>query len=234
MGGPWRRLYDRLPRAGIAALMVASLALAACKAGSSGSGERPAPGGASHLGATSTTAGSPRPDSRAGWASGVAQRVPSTQSAPETPITTAAAARAAGCPLTRPDPSFEAPPPAPARPPDAYRSGWYGTRDLWTMVDRSGEVWQHLPRDGRGFGQKTFWWSSDWDVNDELEPAIDINGRRLDGPGSFRVGPPGTNAQADFGVAMLQGIEIPSRGCWEITAGYRSATLSIVVWVEDN
>ena len=102
------------------------------------------------------------------------------------------------------------------------------------MVDRSGEVWQHLPKDGRALGQKTFWWSSDWDVNHELEPAIEITGRRLDGPGSFRVGPPGTNAQADFGVAMLQGVEIPSRGCWEITAGYRSATLSIVVWVEDN
>jgi len=63
-----------------------------------------------------------------------------------------------------------------------------------------------------------------------FEPTIIVTGRRLDGPGAFTFGP-GTNASADFGTAMLVGIDIPSYGCWELTARYRLATLSYVVAV---
>jgi len=67
------------------------------------------------------------------------------------------------------------------------------------MLRRAGEVWYNLPRATDGFGQKTFWWSADWDVANELQPAISVTGRRLDGPGRFTSPGPGTNATADFG-----------------------------------
>jgi hypothetical protein len=137
---------------------------------------------------------------------------------------------AATCAVTRPRPVFKAPKPFPVRPPAYYQSDWYGSSDLWTMLDHQGEVWQHLPTSPSGLTQKTFWWSQDWVAADEPEPAITVTGRRLDGPGTFSFGP-GTNATADFGTAMLVGIDIPTPGCWEITASYRTATLSFVASV---
>jgi len=57
-----------------------------------------------------------------------------------------------------------------------------------------------------------------------------VEGTRLDGDGTFRFGP-GTNASADFGTAMLVGIEVPTAGCWRLTATYRDRYLSYVVLV---
>ena len=151
-----------------------------------------------------------------------------SQSAAATPTPSPGAA--AACAVTRPEPVFKAPKPFPVRPPAYYRSDWYGSGHLWTMLDHDGETWQHLPTSPSGLTQKTFWWSQDWIAADEPEPAISVTGHRLDGPGGFSFGP-GTNATADFGTAMLVGIEIPTAGCWEITARYRTATLSYVVSV---
>ena len=89
-----------------------------------------------------------------------------------------------------------------------------------------------LPQSAGGLTQKTFWWSADWAPTGQPEPAITVTGRRLDGPGSFSFGP-GTNASADFGTAMLVGIDVPTTGCWEITGRYQTATLSFTVSVED-
>ena len=120
---------------------------------------------------------------------------------------------------------------APARPPAYYDAEWFGTGRLWTMLRHGGEVWFDLPRGADGLGQKTFWWSADFDVNHEPEPAISVTGRQLDGFGRFASPAPGTNAGADFGSAMLIGVGVPTTGCWEITATYRRATLSYVAWV---
>ena len=146
---------------------------------------------------------------------------------------------APACEVTRPQPVFV--PPGPdipqgrflATPPDYYESDWYGSARLWTMLHHDGEVWGPWVRLDDGLPMKTFWWSADWVPQDELEPAITVVGRRLDAPGTFRFGP-GTNAAADFGAAMLVGIDLPTYGCWEITARYRDASLSYVVSVVDH
>jgi hypothetical protein len=143
-------------------------------------------------------------------------------------------APSASCPVTKPKPEFRAPAPNPATPPAYYHARWYGTADLWTTLDRDGEVWHDLPEDADGLTQKTFWWSARWPYRSELEPAITVTGQRLDGPGNFRFGDPGTNASADFGVAMLVGVEVPTSGCWEITGTYRGSSLSFVALVKGN
>ena len=33
---------------------------------------------------------------------------------------------------------------------------------------------------------------------------------------------------------MLVGIEFPTPGCWQMTAEYRGAVLSLVVWIKDE
>jgi len=137
------------------------------------------------------------------------------------------------CHLTKPTHPFVPPAEAdaPARPPAYYDAEWYGTGHLWTMLRHGGETWFDLPRGADGLGQKTFWWSADFDVNHEPQPAISVTGRQLDGSGRFVSLAPGTNAGADFGSAMLIGVGVPTTGCWEITAIYKHATLSYVACV---
>lgn len=139
------------------------------------------------------------------------------------------------CPVTTPEPVFTPSDraAAPARPPVAYAAAWYGDDSLFTMIDREGERWHDLPAGPPGFGQKTFWWSADFDPDREFTPSIGVAGERLDAIGHFVAPGPGSNATADFGSAMLVGIDIPSAGCWRLTATYRDADLSIVVWVGD-
>lgn len=134
----------------------------------------------------------------------------------------------AECAVTRPDPPFVPPSPYRAGPPALYESDWYGSPELWTMLDPDGETWTVG-------GQKTFWWSIAWaGAAADPEPAIRVRAERLDRPGRV-ASEPGTNAiREDVGEAMLVGLEIPSAGCWEITATYRDASLSYVVQVVDR
>jgi hypothetical protein len=139
------------------------------------------------------------------------------------------------CHVTKPTQPFIPPAgyAAPTQPPGYYNAEWIGTARLWTMVPRSGEVWYGLPQGPDGLSQKTYWWSADFDVTHEPHPAISVLGHRLDGPGRFEVPGPGTNAEADFGSAMLVGVDIPTAGCWQITATYRQASLTYIAWVSD-
>lgn len=139
------------------------------------------------------------------------------------------------CAVTRPIPIFVPPSPFMASPPAYYQSDWFGSAALWTMINHDGEIWKQssLPHNPDGLTQKTFWWSADWPARAEPEPAITVVGTRLDGPGTFTYSP-GTNASADFGTAMLLGIDFPSPGCWQLTGRYRVAVLSYVVWITDD
>ena len=174
------------------------------------------------------------PGSSAGTGPGgsglAAMSPPAATSPPVTTSPTPDGTPTPACEVTRPDPVYFAPT-FPRTPPSNYGSDWYGSEHLWTMLDRDGEVWNGwVAARPPMLPQKTFWWSVDWKAADEPQPTIIVTGRRLDGPGSFTFGP-GTNASADFGTAMLVGIDIPSYGCWELTARYRLATLSYVVSV---
>jgi hypothetical protein len=153
---------------------------------------------------------------------------------PVAPAATALATPLATCPVTKPTPRFTAPPPAPASPPASYHEVWYGTRHLWTSLPPDGQVWpaSSLPHDTTGIGQKMFWWSADWNPASEPMPAITVSGVRLDGGGGTFGVSGGTNAIADFGTAMLVGVEFPFAGCWQVTAKYRDDSLTHVLWIK--
>ena len=142
------------------------------------------------------------------------------------PTSGAIGSNLAHCPITKPTKPFH--PPIDAQLPETM--AWYGNGILWTWLDRDGEVWEGLPRTETGLTQKTFWWSSAFDVHREQQPEIYVIGSRIGPPGQFGSGP-GTNASGDFGSAMLVGIDIPEEGCWNVTAHYRGTSLNYVVWV---
>ena len=93
-------------------------------------------------------------------------------------------------------------------------------------------IWASLPNNPEGYTQKIFWWSDLYVLKDELEPAIDVTGRRLDADAPLLNVSGGTNASAsDIGDAMLTGVDFPTLGCWEITGQYKNSVLTFVVWV---
>jgi hypothetical protein len=134
------------------------------------------------------------------------------------------------CPITKPS----APPFVPPAPYPSDGISWIGTAKLWTFVPADG-VWRALPHytpeDSR-YRQKLFWWSEgyDWRTN----PDLTITGQRLDGPSL----PLSTDPHANAGWKddrnhpfMVDGIFIPTLGCWKITGHYKGEELSYVVWV---
>ena len=133
----------------------------------------------------------------------------------------------AHCPITKPTGDFQ--PPQQGEIPAS--KAWYGSPILWTYLDRDGEVWEGLPRSESGLTQKTFWFSTLFGGGHvEPQPEIFVIGDRIGQPGQFGFGP-GTNAGAEFGSAMLVGVDVPTEGCWNVTAHYRGAALNYVVWV---
>lgn len=158
-------------------------------------------------------------------------------SAEVAPVTTAVSLRGdvpSACPLTVPSqPGFVPPGPYPPQPPPLYDAIWYGSAGLWTMLNVNGESWHELPRQGDALIQKTLWWREGYSAFDDPAPSISVSGRRLDGPAPrLQTDGPGTNGyREDIGAFMVVGLEIPTPGCWELTARHGDAELSYVVWV---
>src|ERR671914_1949613 len=60
-----------------------------------------------------------------------------------------------------PQPGLVPPEPYPPEPP--FEQVWYGTPELWTILDPNGAVWRDIPvaKDGH-VGDKTLWFSEDF------------------------------------------------------------------------
>jgi hypothetical protein len=94
-------------------------------------------------------------------------------------------------------------------------------------------AWSRLPHTEAGYSQKVFWWRQGYSAAAELTPQLTVTGKRLDAAAPPLVASSATNASADFGDAMLVGVDIPTLGCWEIIGHYQGHELSFVVWVAD-
>jgi hypothetical protein len=128
-----------------------------------------------------------------------------------------------------PHPQFV--PPSPYQQDAPSGQFWYGSDSLWTLLDIPG-IW-HLHRDG-GYGTKLVYWRRGFDWRKEIDPELTVVATRLD-----RQTPPVRSdpAHAVFvtgpmPAAMMTGIDIPSAGCWELTAQHRGHKLSFIVSVE--
>jgi hypothetical protein len=138
----------------------------------------------------------------------------------------------ASCPTTRPpDPPFVPPAPYPPTPPSGNDDKvWYGTSQLWTLLDADG-TWE-MAYDEHGLFDKSVWWRQGYDWRTEAAPRLRVIGRRLDAPAPAVAISDATNGFEPYmGAFMLVGLELPARGCWELTGHYHGSSLRLVVWV---
>jgi hypothetical protein len=137
---------------------------------------------------------------------------------------------AESCPVTQPQsPQFV--PPAPYPEIDPSGGFWYGTAKLWTDLQPDG-LWYGLPKSNAGYSNKLALWREGYSQTEEPQPEITLSAHQLAGEATVKPFVHGTNAyHPDYGQFMMTGIELPALGCWEITAEYRDASLSFVVWV---
>ena len=130
------------------------------------------------------------------------------------------------CPMTISEVSPFVPPPGyPPEPTSSFRGDiWYGTDQLWTVLDV----------DGGYANRKSVWWSVEFHGGAlEGAPDIEVTARQLDGNRVITSGGLGTNAYtAVDGWFMIADFpfELPP-GCWEVTGSYKRAELSFTVAV---
>jgi hypothetical protein len=128
------------------------------------------------------------------------------------------------------------PPNPPFVPPEPYLQQtqlndmfWYGTDALWTSLGINGKWQMH----NNVLTTKLTFWSRDFDFRKELEPKLIVTGKRLDGDAPS-VAVAHANAvfvRGPMPAAMMTGIDIPTAGCWEITAHYKGRALTFIVSV---
>jgi hypothetical protein len=134
------------------------------------------------------------------------------------------------CPVTKP-PAQPFVPPAPYwtdHGPDCF---WYGTESLWTLLGVQG-TW----RMGRRtvYTTKLVYWRRGFDWRREPEPELIVTARRLDREVPS-VSDEHANAVFVTGpqpAALMTAIDIPTTGCWRLTAQCRDQKLSFVVSVQ--
>jgi|SRR5215472_3750173 len=138
------------------------------------------------------------------------------------------------CPITKP-PDHPFIPPAPYPAETGSDSFWFGNERLWTMVRADG-TWKGLPHytpDDPTFRQKLFWWRQGYNVRTEPQPKLTVTGTRLGSSApplvlADRASNGWVQADQPF---MVVGINLPTLGCWKITAHYKGEELSFIVWV---
>jgi hypothetical protein len=137
------------------------------------------------------------------------------------------------CAVTKP-PAHPFVPPKPYSAFHGESEFLYGTPGLWTIVDTKN--W-HVHSGGKlPFRRQGFDWRK------EGRPRLTVVARRLDGKGPLvwnaLVGSGSQEGMGVEGMFMVTGIDVPSSGCWEITARYAAVepdiqTLTYTVWVSN-
>jgi hypothetical protein len=153
-------------------------------------------------------------------------------------ISPRAAAAGTTCPVTIPPrPGLVPPDPYPPEPPSSFDAVWYGTPELWTALDRNGQVWRGLAAEDGSVGDKTLWWSENYSIaagEDFGRADIFVKAEQLDGSARTVVVGGGVGSfNPDIGNFMLVGLVLPKQGCWKVTASYRDADLAYVIRVAE-
>jgi hypothetical protein len=158
---------------------------------------------------------------------------PKSVTAPLALLPTQARDVATSCAVTKPA-GHPFVPPAPYSAKLDPQSFWFGTEKLWTVLHADG-VWNGLPHytpDDPTFRQKLFFWRAGFNAHAEPRPALIITGKRLDAPALPLASDRASNGWQDPDQPfMVTAINLPTLGCWRITAQYRGQRLTFVVRV---
>jgi len=140
-------------------------------------------------------------------------------------------------PTQAPNPAFV---PPIQYPPSGLANGnfWYGTDALWTALSVDGKWKMADHAKGQVLTTKLIFWGRGFDSSKKFEPELTLTGKRLDGDApSLAVSPAhkafvGAVSRGTMPPAMMIGLDVPTAGCWELTAHYGGHTLTFVVSVE--
>lgn len=113
-------------------------------------------------------------------------------------------------------------------------SFWFGSKNLWTALPADGTwTWVHSTPQNLSQGQELFWRRANYNAAIEKRPALRITGKRLDAKAPpFQSNQLAHNGyRGDLKSFMVEAIDLPSPGCWQITGRYRNQELSFVVRV---
>jgi hypothetical protein len=135
------------------------------------------------------------------------------------------------CPVTRSAPETQFTPPPPHK---AAKAGdpmfWYGSDALYVSLYSDGR-WRGITSPS-GTRNKSFWYRKDAKWLEEYPVQLKITAKRIDTGGPMIAFPRVNNAIMGKEVAMLTMLELPERGCWQVTGNYKSDQLSWVTWVD--
>lgn len=135
------------------------------------------------------------------------------------------------CPVTRSAPETRFTPSPPARADGIGESMfWYGSDSLYTHLYSDGR-WRGITS-STGTRNKSFWYRKDANWLHENPYQLMVTAKQLDTDGPMLKFPGVTNAIMGKEVAMLLMLELPKRGCWQVTANYKNAYVSFVTWVD--
>ena len=135
------------------------------------------------------------------------------------------------CPVTRSAPETRFTPPSPhlaAKPNDPMF--WFGSDALYVFLSADGR-W-HGQAASTGTRNRSFWYRKDAEWREEFPYQFKVTAKRLDTDGPLIAFPRVHNAIMGKEVAMLFMLELPERGCWQVTGNYKSDSLSWVTWVD--
>jgi hypothetical protein len=139
----------------------------------------------------------------------------------------------ASCPVTVATPQTRFTPPPPSKD-SAWSDSffWYGTDALYTHL-RSDGRWSGIKSE-TGTRNKSFWYrkNPEWLMENPYQFMLTAKRLESDEAAFTLTGSDVTNAIMGDEVAMLTMLELPERGCWEITGNYKDAYLSFVVWLD--
>jgi hypothetical protein len=135
------------------------------------------------------------------------------------------------CPVTRP-PAQPFVPPPPYWTDHGPNSFWYGTESLWTLLAAPGR-WniRNNPLEGEGgYRTKLTYWRRGFDWRREPNPELIVIAKRLDHKAPPVAAAPAAAVFVETERSgMMTAIDIPSAGCWELTARYGAHRLRFVV-----
>jgi hypothetical protein len=136
------------------------------------------------------------------------------------------------CPMTLPTEPLYVPPGQ-----DTVETGGpvflYGTDALFTQLHSDGR-WRGI-KSATGTRNKSAWFRKDAEWGEEYPYQLVVTAKRIDADGPMLTVPRVTNmlvGKEQEEVAMLLMLELPERGCWEVTGNYKSDHLSFVVWLD--
>jgi hypothetical protein len=141
-----------------------------------------------------------------------------------------AACASAQCPVTvESNTSFVPPSPYKASAPGGFL---HGTVSLWTWVSNDPDWWRGPAGGAVPYMAKLVYWRAGFDMRTEPDPGLTIIARRLDAEAPLVNGEHASAVQlpnSPGSMAMMTGIDLPTWGCWQITAHYKNEALITVV-----